>query len=137
MRSVIHMPMESRALSLLHLGFSKYGQLIACTGKNPLPLEILPADPSRAREVARCVGHAFEHLPGMRCAIASSIVGTLEDGWMVSAAAAEMVYNDAALVNRICGDGFYERMFARRRELEILEMSRHMMKAPVVVGSAA
>lgn len=51
------------------------------------------------------------------------IVGELPDGWKVSALAAGLVYNDAELVDSICGAGTYERVMPPL-EVEILKLAR-------------
>ena len=127
-----HEPVDPHAARLLHLSFTPDGAVVA-QRKGQL-LVLLEGTWQRAAKVRECMGWIWKRLPGMKPP--HQIVASLADGFPVSVAVAEMVFNDAGLVDSICGEGTYEKLMAARRESEALMIARRLYAQPelVVVG---
>jgi hypothetical protein len=134
-RYVMHAPTDPRAKQLMHVGFLANGAIVGQRGGTPVVLT--EGSRERAYLVSRkLIGAGWERLPpGTRPA--HLIVGKLSDGTMLSVACVELVYNDAKLVDDICGDGFYSKLMDRRRESEALEIARKLWKEPIILAVSA
>lgn len=122
-------PVEHHAASLMHLGIMPDGAVAAIRRGNMLIL--MSPSWERAAKARECLAWIMKKLPGFRPP--HKIVATLGDGMPLSVCAAEMVYNDACFVDSICGDGFYEKLLAGRREVDALLISRRLFAQPNLV----
>ena len=108
-----------------HYGMnSRTCNVLRSIGKaDPELLELCPEE-EKAGRLERMVSPAaktYHPFPGDRPP--EAIAGTLPDGSRVPIYALEMVYNDAMLINAICGEGKYESL-AGETEKAILELAR-------------
>lgn len=123
-----------RAYPVVHCGIASDGRILITHGlgkveavTDGLSPEQLKARADKAEFVAS-TGGPWLPLPGNPPE--HKIVGNLKSGKRVSAIMAGFVYNDACLLDEICGPGTYERIMPME-ECEILQLARAIYGAAV------
>ena len=134
-RYMMHRPTDHRAAKMMHVGFLPNGAVVGTRGGMPVVLS--EGNYERTVRVSQKVwGAGWDKIPpGNRPACL--IVGKLSDGTMLSVACVEMVFNDAKLINEICGEAFYEKLMTQRPEAETLEIARRLYKEPIILAVSA
>ena len=126
------LPINAEAEIIYHYGMnSKSGDILksAGGGAEPIVVEICSNEDRllRVDRIARCLGEKYRSIPGHRPP--DGIAGVLEDDARVPFHAAEMVYNDAALIDSLTIPGKYESLCSPT-ERAILELARTLYPEP-------
>jgi len=107
----------------LHAGITSDGLIVVSHGDGNAVCLDDGASPEQCRargERAMQVTGPWVLAPGI---LEHQVIGELASGKKVTAAMAGWVYNDAALVDDVCGQGTYERVMPVE-EVEILQLAR-------------
>jgi hypothetical protein len=119
---------EHRPYPVIHAGVARDGRIIVSHGRGDSQYLDDGASPDELKARGAKIGEMHGTWVPVPGSPGHSVVGRLGNGSRVTAEMAGFVYNDAELVDYLCGAGTYERVMPAE-EVEILQLARPLYLA--------